>query len=81
MTSVQSPHQKRCNNMKNYHIGIDISKEKLNASITKGAEIVREDEFQNRETAIAIRLRKHLKGLGIRPDDVIVCAEFTGRYI
>lgn len=81
VAGVQSPHQKRCNNMKNYHIGIDISKEKLNVCITKGAEIVREDELQNREAAIASRLRKHLNGLGIQTDDVIVCAEFTGRYI
>ena len=67
--------------MKNYHIGIDISKEKLNVCFTKGTEIVREDEFQNRETTIVSRLAKHLKGIGIQPDDVIVCAEFTGRYI
>ena len=67
--------------MKNYHIGIDISKEKLNVCITKGTEIGREDESQNRETAIVSRLAKHLNGIRIQRDDIIVCAKFTGRYI
>ena len=67
--------------MKNFHIGIDISKEKLNVCITRGAAVVREDEFENREAAIVSRLRKLLRGIGAQTEDVIVCAEFTGRYI
>lgn len=67
--------------MKNYHIGIDISKEKMNVCIIEGTNVVREDEFENKETAIMSRLGKHLKGIGAQTDDIIVCAEFTGRYI
>ena len=50
--------------MKNYHIGIDISKEKMNVCIIEGTNVVREDEFENKETAIMSRLGKHLKGIG-----------------
>ena len=67
--------------MKNYQMGIDISKEKLNICLREGTQAIREEETPNTVAAIKKAIRKCLKEHGIGMDDIIVCAEFTGRYI
>ena len=67
--------------MKKIFVGIDISKEKLNLCYRNGLEIVREEECSNDVKAIRKVLKTSFKGLGAAIDDVLVCAEYTGRYI
>ena len=67
--------------MKNYQMGIDISKEKLNICLRKGTQAVREEEIKNTVSAIKRCVKKIEKESGVTYDDLLVCAEFTGRYI
>ena len=67
--------------MKNYQMGIDISKEKLNICLRKGTQTVREEEIKNTVAAIRKCVKKIEKENGVTKDDMLVCAEFTGRYI
>ena len=67
--------------MKNHQIGIDISKEKVNICLRGGKKSLWEDETKNTVASIKKALRKGMKDHGISLDDVIVCAEYTGRYI
>lgn len=73
--------QKQCNNMKNHQIGIDISKEKVNICLRVGRKSMWEDESPNTVTSIKRAVRKGMRDHGVASEDVIVCAEFTGRYI
>ena len=67
--------------MKNHQIGFDISKEKVNICLRGGKRSVWEGESPNTVASIKKAIRKCLKENGIEKDDVIVCAEYTGRYI
>ena len=67
--------------MKNYQMGIDISKEKLNICLRKGTHTVREEEINNTVAAIKKCVKRIVKESGVTNDDLLVCAEFTGRYI
>ena len=67
--------------MKKIHVGIDISKEKCNLCFRSGLEIVREEECSNDVKAIKKAFKVALKVLGASVDEVLVCAEYTGRYI
>ena len=67
--------------MKNYQMGIDISKEKLNICLRKGTQTVREEEIKNTVAAIKKCVKRIKKESGVTNDDLLVCAEFTGRYI
>ena len=67
--------------MKNYQMGIDISKEKLNICLRKGTQAIREEEIKNTVAAIKQCVKKIGKETGMADADVLVCAEFTGRYI
>lgn len=67
--------------MKNHQIGIDISKEKLNICLRGSRKSLWEDETKNTVASIKKALRKGMKDHGVAMDDVIVCAEYTGRYI
>ena len=67
--------------MKNFQMGIDISKEKLNICLRSGTQIVREEEIKNTVTAVKKCVKKIEKENGVTKDDMLVCAEFTGRYI
>lgn len=67
--------------MKNLVVGIDISKEKLNLCYQQDLKTVREEEIANDVKAIKKSLRGAFKELGIVIEDVLVCAEYTGRYI
>ena len=62
-------------------IGIDISKEKLNLCFRTASEIVCEEEIENTAAVIKKQLKRSLKALETSFDDVLVCAEYTGRYI
>ena len=67
--------------MKNYQMGIDISKEKLNICLRKGTQTIREEEIKNTVAAIKKCVKRIEKESGVTNDDMLVCAEFTGRYI
>lgn len=62
-------------------VGIDISKEKLNLCLRTAREIVCEEEIENTVAVIKRQLKKNLKALETTFDDVLICAEYTGRYI
>jgi transposase len=67
--------------MKKIYVGIDISKEKLNLCYREGLEIVLEEECMNNVKALKKDFKAALKALGAVVNEVLVCAEYTGRYI
>ena len=67
--------------MKKIFVGIDISKEKLNLCFRTAREIVCEEEIENTSAVIKRQLKTNLKALGTAFDEILVCAEYTGRYI
>ena len=67
--------------MKNLFVGIDISKEKLNLCYQKDLKTVLEEEVANDVKAIKKALRTSCKALSADAEDVLICAEYTGRYI
>ena len=67
--------------MKKIYVGIDISKEKCNLCFRSGLEIAREEECSNDVKALKKAFKAALKVLGASVDEVLVCAEYTGRYI
>jgi len=67
--------------MKNYQIGIDISKEKVNICLRSEKKSVWEHETPNTVASIKRAIRKWMKDNEVATDDVVVCAEYTGRYI
>jgi len=67
--------------MKKIYVGIDISKEKLNLCYREGLEIVLEEECMNDIKALKKGFKTALKALEATNDEVLVCAEYTGRYI
>ena len=67
--------------MKKIHVGIDISKEKCNLCYRSGLEIVREEERPNDVKALKKAFKAAFKALGASVEEVLVCAEYTGRYI
>ena len=67
--------------MKKIHVGIDISKEKCNLCYRSGLEIVREEECSNDTKALKKAFKAALGKLGASMEEVLVCAEYTGRYI
>ena len=67
--------------MNKIYVGIDISKEKCNLCYRRDLEIVREEECSNDVKALKKAFKVALKVLGASVDEVLVCAEYTGRYI
>lgn len=67
--------------MKKIYVGIDISKEKCNLCYRDGLEIVMEEESANDVKALKKSLSAVLKTFSAAFDEVLVCAEYTGRYI
>jgi transposase len=67
--------------MKKIHVGIDISKEKCNLCYRKGLEIVLEEECANEVKGLKRAFKAAFKTLCVAVDEVLVCAEYTGRYI
>ena len=67
--------------MKKIYVGIDISKEKCNLCYRSGLEIAREEECSNEVKDLKKAFKSALKALGTTVDEVLICAEYTGRYI
>ena len=67
--------------MKKIYVGIDISKEKCNLCYRNRLEIVREEECSNEVKVLKKTFKSALKVLGATMDEVLICAEYTGRYI
>ena len=67
--------------MKKIYVGIDISKEKCNLCYCEGLKPVLEEECVNNAKSLKKAFKAALKALGVAVDDVLVCAEYTGRYI
>ena len=67
--------------MKKIYVGIDISKEKCNLCYRSGLEIVHEEERSNEVKALKKAFKETLKALGATMDEILICAEYTGRYI
>ena len=67
--------------MKKIYVGIDISKEKCNLCYRSGLEIVREEECSNDVKSLKKAFKTALKTIGATMEEVLVCAEYTGRYI
>ena len=67
--------------MKKIYVGIDISKEKLNLCYQRDLKTVREEEVTNDVKSIKNAFRAAFKELGAAIEEVLVCAEYTGRYI
>ena len=67
--------------MKKIYVGVDISKEKCNLCYRKGLNVVLEEERSNDVKSLKKGFKAALKALGATIDEVLVCAEYTGRYI
>lgn len=67
--------------MKKINVGVDISKEKLSLCYQSELKTVREEEVENSAKAIRKALREAFRALSVTAEDVLVCAEYTGRYI
>ena len=67
--------------MKKIYVGIDISKEKLNLCYQCGLEIILEEECANDVKALTKAFKTAFKKLEASIENVLVCAEYTGRYI
>lgn len=67
--------------MKKIKLGIDISKGKLNLCYLSNLEIVREEEVSNDVKTIKKAFKDAAKALSVTVEDILVCAEYTGRYI
>lgn len=67
--------------MNKIYVGIDISKEKCNLCYRRGLEIVREEECLNEIKALKKAIKAALKAVEAMEGEVLICAEYTGRYI
>ena len=65
---------------KNYFIGVDVSKKKVDFCVTLEGEVLHEEEVANHQSSIE-RLFKQLEDEhGVTPGETLVCAEHTGQY-
>jgi transposase len=67
--------------MKNYVIGIDVSKEKLDFCLQRGEKTLEEFIVENTTTAIKSSLKRVEKKYQFSMSDILLCAEYTGKYI
>lgn len=67
--------------MEKLFLGVDISKEKINICLMKELKIAHEDEVRNTIPAICRLLKRLSKDFGNGEVELVVCAEYTGRYI
>ena len=67
--------------MKNFVIGIDISKKTLDWCLLKEKEVVGFHQTSNDMDSVVNKLREVLDKDAIDVGDVLICAEYTGRYI
>ncbi|MDR2859332.1 MAG: transposase, partial [Mediterranea sp.] len=66
--------------MKRFYLGIDVSKEKLDWCLMVDSKMVEElvvkNEIKSIQKAIFLLMDKH----SIKPDDLLLCAEYTSQY-
>lgn len=62
-------------------IGIDISKKTLDWCVTQNKQVLAQYKEDNKPNVIARRLRGISKQFGVPASDILVCAEYTGKYI
>ena len=67
--------------MNKIYVGIDISKEKCNLCYRRGLEIIREEECLNEIKALKKVFKAALNAIRAVEEEVLICAEYTGRYI
>ena len=67
--------------MQKIFIGVDISKETLAVCVKSGFETVRESTVDNSPLAIRREMKRIMKEFDACQDGIMVCAEYTGRYI
>lgn len=67
--------------MNKIYVGIDISKEKCNLCYRRGLEVVHEEECLNEIKELKKAFKSALKALEVTKNEVLICAEYTGRYI
>lgn len=67
--------------MQKIFIGVDISKETLAVCVKSGFETVRESTVDNSPSAIRSAMKRIMKEFDACQDGMMVCAEYTGRYI
>lgn len=67
--------------MQNLFIGVDISKETLSVCVRSVKENMYESSIVNASPAIKKELKSILKSYKESADSLLVCAEYTGRYI
>lgn len=66
--------------MKNYFIGIDVSKEKLDICLHMNNEFASEIVINNNTQSIRDLLKSLSKEHEIEVSQILVCAEYTGQY-
>lgn len=62
-------------------IGIDISKKTLDWCVTQNKQVLVRFQEDNKPNAIVRRLRSLGKEYDVPASDILVCAEYTGKYI
>ena len=67
--------------MNKIYVGIDISKEKCNLCYRRGLEVVHEEECLNEIKELKKTFKSALKAFEVTKNEVLICAEYTGRYI
>jgi transposase len=67
--------------MKNFFIGIDISKEKLNLCLLHGGNVLSDSEIKNTIADVKTAVKSVLKRYAISAEQLLLCAEYTGQYI
>jgi hypothetical protein len=67
--------------VKNYVIGIDVSKEKLDFCLQRGEKILEEFIVENTTAAIKNALKSVRDKYQPFMSDILLCAEYTGKYI
>jgi transposase len=66
--------------MKKFLIGIDVSKQKLDICFMRESEVIEETTLGNQSLLIKPFLKKILNENGLVPNDLLICAEYTGQY-
>jgi len=65
----------------NWYIGIDISKNTLDLCLFDGQSIRKETRIENTVRCFQKEIQKWQKEFGLVLDEVLFCAEYTGKYI
>lgn len=62
-------------------LGIDISKKTLDLCFSVDNKVVCEEKIDNTKSCISKAINKWLKDNGVSKEQLVICAEYTGRYI